>query len=83
MRPDDRNVAKAFGRLLRELRANADLTQEELADGANIERTYVSFLERGLRQPSIRVLIALSKALRVPAHEIVRELEGRVSSGTK
>ena len=79
MRTDDKKVAKAFGGLLRELRARAGLTQEMLADKADLERTYISFLERGLRQPSLRVLIALCGPRKVTPSEAVRMLEDRLS----
>ena len=78
MRKADSRVAKVFGLLLRERRLAAELTQEALAYEAGIERTYVSFLERGLRQPSLRILLALATPLRVPAHELVQELESRM-----
>ena len=78
MRKADARVAKVFGLLLRESRLAANLTQEALAHEAEVERTYVSFLERGLRQPSLRILLALSGPLRKPAHELIRELEARL-----
>jgi transcriptional regulator with XRE-family HTH domain len=78
MRTDDKRIAKAFGGLLKELRAKAQLTQERLADLADLERTYISFLERGLRQPSLRVLIALCGPLKVAPSDAVRMLEERL-----
>jgi transcriptional regulator with XRE-family HTH domain len=78
MGTDDRKIAKSFGGLLKELRANAELTQEALADKAGLERTYISFLERGLRQPSLRVLIALCGALKIAPSEAMRMLEERL-----
>lgn len=78
MRTDDKRIAKAFGGLLKELRAEAGITQEALAHDAGLERTYISFLERGLRQPSLRVLIALCGPLKVAPSEAVRMLEDRL-----
>jgi transcriptional regulator with XRE-family HTH domain len=78
MRKADSRVAKVFGSVLRERRLQAGLTQEALAYEAGIERTYVSFMERGLRQPSLRVVIALSNPLRVSAKELVGDLESRL-----
>jgi XRE family transcriptional regulator, regulator of sulfur utilization len=80
MRKDDARVAKAFSGVLRERRLAAGLTQEALAHEADLERTYISFLERGLRQPSLRVLIAIAEALNVAPSELVRQLEGRLKS---
>lgn len=41
-----------------------DLSQEELADEAKIDRTYISGIERGKRNPSIDLLARLAKALK-------------------
>lgn len=41
-----------------------DLSQEELADEAMIDRTYISGIERGKRNPSIDLLARLAKALK-------------------
>ena len=71
-------MAKAFGEVLKEHRLRAGLSQEALAHQASLERTYISFLERGLRQPSLRVLIALGDPLGVAAHELVRQVELRL-----
>jgi transcriptional regulator with XRE-family HTH domain len=76
MRKDDAKVAKSFGAVLRECRAAAKLSQEALAHEAGLERTYISFLERGLRQPSLRVVIALARPLKVAPNELVRQVEG-------
>jgi transcriptional regulator with XRE-family HTH domain len=64
-------------RNLRRLRVKKNLSQEALAVDANIDRTYVSRLERGLENPTVRVLERLAKALtanivdffRVPAKD--------------
>lgn len=75
MRKDDARVAKAFAEVLRERRLASGLTQEGLAHEAGLERTYISFLERGLRQPSLRVLIALCGPLNASPSDVVRQLE--------
>jgi transcriptional regulator with XRE-family HTH domain len=78
MGKDDKRIAKAFGGLLRELRGSAGVTQEFLAHEAGLERTYISLLERGLRQPSLRVLIALCGPLKIVPSDAVRMLEDRL-----
>jgi transcriptional regulator with XRE-family HTH domain len=50
---DQRRVAKAFGAVLKSTRTNAGISQEKLAELANIDRTYPSMLERGIRQPTL------------------------------
>jgi transcriptional regulator with XRE-family HTH domain len=60
----------AFGSHLRSLRKKAGLSQEETADRAGIHVTYLSGVERGLRNPSIRNVRRLAQALGVPTSEL-------------
>ena len=60
-----------FGKIIAGLRQTAGLSQEELADRAEIHRTYVSQIERGLKSPTIVVLLKLSKALDVTSSQIM------------
>jgi transcriptional regulator with XRE-family HTH domain len=63
-----RDIARAFGAVLKAARKAKGLSQEELAADAGIDRTYPSLLERGLREPTLTVLFQLSGALdRAPA----------------
>jgi transcriptional regulator with XRE-family HTH domain len=64
-----------FGRIVAGLRQAARLSQEELADRAGIHRTYVSQIERGLKSPTIVILLKLSKGLNTTASKIMRQLE--------
>lgn len=58
--------AKLFGRRLRSIRKAAKITQERIAEEAQINPKYLGELERGEKKPSFDVLIGLAKALRVP-----------------
>lgn len=60
---------------LRRLREEAGLTQEGLAEHANIHRTYVGFVERGERKVSVNVLFKLADGLDVDVRELLRPLE--------
>jgi transcriptional regulator with XRE-family HTH domain len=60
---DPRQVAKAFGAILRAARVAAGISQEVLAERADCDRTYPSLLERGLRQPTIGKVIDIAGAL--------------------
>jgi len=71
----------AFGKVLREVRKEVGLTQEQLAHAADIDRTFVSLIERGERQPTVRVLFRLAAALRVPASQLIQLTEHRVEAG--
>lgn len=57
---------------LRRLRQERGLSQEAFADEAGIHRTYVSDLERAGRNPTIRVVETLAKALGVTVSELLK-----------
>ena len=68
----------AFGRVLRSVRREVGLTQEQLALAADIDRTFVSLIERGERQPTVRVLFKLAAALHVSAARLIQMTEDQV-----
>lgn len=74
------DAAVAFGRVLRKLRLEAKLTQEELGFEAELRRTYVSILELGQQQPSLTTVLKLSEALGRPAHEVIGLVESELAS---
>ena len=61
----NRKAAVAFGRVLKEVRERKNLSQEELAFRSGISRTYPSLLERGQRQPTLAVVLAVADVLEV------------------
>ena len=61
-----------FGLRLRELRRARGLSQEELADAAGLDRTYVSSCERGHRNISLLNIYRLAEALAVEPSELLR-----------
>lgn len=68
-----RNVLKAFGIRVREIRTQKGLSQEELARLAKIDRTYIGGIERGERNAGIKNVWRIADALDVPAAELFRE----------
>lgn len=66
---------QAFCRVLRRLRADANLTQEQLAFESHLDRTYISLLERGLRQPTLSSMLQLSSALNVSPSTLMTYVE--------
>jgi len=72
---------ESFGNLLRKLRKEANLSQEQLAEQSNLDRTYISLLERGLRQPTLNSLFSISNALGIKPHVIIEELENQNEIG--
>lgn len=63
-----------FGRRLRELRKKKGLSQEDLALEAELDRTYVSGVERGERNISLLNIIKLAGALRVRPSKLMDTL---------
>ncbi len=70
--------AVAFGRVLRQLRLDAGLTQEALGFEADLRRTYVSILELGQQQPTLTTILKLAKALNRSAKEIIGLVEAEL-----
>jgi len=66
---------KNFGEVIRRHRKAVQLSQEELADRANLHRTYISEIERGLKTVSMISLFRISKALEIQAYILIREVE--------
>ncbi len=60
----------AFGRHIRSLRERRRLTQEEVAHRAGIHVTYLSGVERGVRNPSLKNIRAIAAALEVFTGEL-------------
>lgn len=71
-----RDVLKAFGERVREIRAQQGLSQEKLAQLAKIDRTYIGGIERGERNAGIKNVHRIADALGVPAFELFREGTG-------
>lgn len=57
---------KQLGDTIRELRAQQGISQEALADEAGLDRSYVSGIERGIRNVSVLNLFNIAKALKQP-----------------
>jgi transcriptional regulator with XRE-family HTH domain len=66
---------KAFGVVLREIRLAAGLSQMEVDVLFDIDRTYLSAIERGIQSPTLRMIARLSDAFRVSPSEIMRRME--------
>jgi transcriptional regulator with XRE-family HTH domain len=66
-------LLQAVAKNMREIRESCGLSQEALALNADVDRTYVSQIERGVANPSLRVLWQLAIALNVSASDLFRE----------
>jgi transcriptional regulator with XRE-family HTH domain len=63
--------AEMFGGRVRELREKAGLTQEKLAQAANLTTSFVSTVERGLKTPSLSTILKLARGLKVDGAELL------------
>lgn len=68
-------IEVAFAQILREIRKSSGLSQEQLALLAGLDRTFVSLLEREQRQPTLKSIFQLSKALEIAPDELVRRVD--------
>jgi transcriptional regulator with XRE-family HTH domain len=72
--PSTHPALREFGRRVRQRRLELALSQEELAERADLHRTYISSLEQGRRNVAIRNLVRLAEALEFDPAELVRGL---------
>jgi len=66
---------RAFGQAVREAREGLGWSQEDLGFEAELDRTYVSGIERGVRNPTLRTVLLLANALKVPPSELIKAAE--------
>ena len=64
-----------LGQEIARLRRQVGLSQEELGFRAEVHRTYISQLERGLKSPTLSVILKLSRALKASASKLVATVE--------
>ncbi len=66
---------KRFGDRLKELRDKNKLTQEKLADKIGVDRSYMGFLERGEKNPTLRMLALLAKAFDITLSDLLKKVD--------
>jgi transcriptional regulator with XRE-family HTH domain len=66
-----------FGQRLRELRVARNLTQGELADRCGSNRPFISNLERGVKVPSLTMVLRLAAALECRVYDVVKVFDQR------
>ncbi len=70
-----------LGTNVRRIRECKGWSQEKLAEMAELDRTYISGIERGLRNPTVRVLQRIADALGIPAPDLLRTGQGEITNG--
>jgi transcriptional regulator with XRE-family HTH domain len=65
-------ILNSFGKKLQKLRTDRNLSQEKLAEIGGFDRTYISLLERGVRNPSLVNIFRLAKALNITPDKLLK-----------
>lgn len=76
-------IEKIFGQILRKHRMLNSLSQEKLSQECGLDRSYISLLERGLRQPSLTTILLLSKTLNISAANLIYDVEELLNENTE
>jgi transcriptional regulator with XRE-family HTH domain len=73
-------IEEAFGEVIRELRKANKISQEKLAEVSNLDRSFISLLECGHKQPSLITIFQLAKAFNLSASKILSLVEAKIKS---
>ncbi len=76
-------IANAFGATLRAARRERGVSQDGLSAACDFDRTYPSLLERGLRHPTLAMLLRLSDALHLEPERLLTETVARLRNGAR
>jgi len=71
-------IEEAFGEVIRELRKANNFSQERLADLSHIDRSFISLVENGRKQPSLITIFQLAKAFNVSTAKIMAAAEEKL-----
>jgi len=74
-----RSLSPQLGQVIRRYRLAARLSQEELAARTGLHRTYVSLVERGLRNITVNALVGIGDTLWVSVATLIAEAEDQAS----
>ena len=77
--PERTRRNQAFGDVVRQRRLKAGLSQETLALECDLHPTYISMLERGVRQPSLETIFRLAGCLGMRPARLVAAVEERLT----
>lgn len=67
-------IEEAFGCSLRKMRTAKGLSQERLAHECRLDRTYISLLERGQRQPTLSTIFRISEGLDIKPETLIHDV---------
>lgn len=69
------NLKESFGKVLSQLRREHGVSQQELADNCNIERAFISRMERAISQPTITVVFKIADYFEIKPSELIEKLD--------
>lgn len=69
----DKQLLNILAKNVRNLRKEIDLSQEELAFECDIDRTYISKVERGIANPSLLVLLKIADVLKIEIKDLLKK----------
>lgn len=71
----NKKLVTAFALALKSLRLEKELTQEQVAYGAKVHRTYIAFLEGKRKQPSIDAVFKIAHGLDIKPSDLIKKVE--------
>ncbi len=80
-RDESAAFVRAFGEAVRAIREKRGISQEDLGFDAELDRTYISGIERGVRNPTLKTIQRLCRALEARPSSLLRTTENRTGWG--
>lgn len=74
----EKDLPKAFGIALKKFRNDAGISQDALAKYCKLDRTFISLLERGERQPTISTLYKVAAALDITVQQLLTQVDSQI-----
>ena len=72
-------IEEAFGEVIRELRKSNKFSQEQLAERSKLDRSFISLIECGHKQPSLVIIFQIAKAFKISASKIISLTEENIT----
>jgi transcriptional regulator with XRE-family HTH domain len=80
-RASSSSYLKALGQAIRQVREQQELSQEGLGFDSDLDRTYISGVERGVRNPTVASLLRIAKALATTPAKLLQRAEKQARRG--
>ena len=71
-------IEEAFGAVIRDLRKSNNFSQEKLAERSNLDRSFISLIECGHKQPSLITIYQLAKSFKLSASKLLALTEEKI-----